>query len=80
MMEGEAASFTAFIVEVLRAYGLAGLVMLAMAFVIRALWQDNVFMRTSMFEIAQKNIEANAATASALTLLRTDLLSRKGGE
>lgn len=74
-MEGEAASFTAFVVEVLRAYGLAGLVMLAMGFVIRALWNDNVYLRNTLFETGNKAIEANSAMAQAVAQLRTDILT-----
>lgn len=74
-MEAEAASFTAFIVEVLRAYGLAGLVMLAMAYVIRALWLDNVYLRNTLFDTGNKAIEANSAMAQAINALRTDVLT-----
>ncbi len=77
-MEGEAASFTAFVVEVLRSYGLAGLVMLAMGFVIRALWNDNVYLRNTLFDTGNKAIEANSAMAQAMQALRTDVLTTSG--
>lgn len=68
-------TLTGFVIEIMRGYGLAGLVMLAMGYIIRSLWLDNVLLRTTVFDIGQKATEANAATANALNLLRSDVLS-----
>lgn len=74
-MEGEANTIATYIVGVLQSYGLAGLVMGAMGFIIRALWKDNIFLRNTLFETGAKAIEANSAMAQAMQALRTDVLT-----
>lgn len=74
-MEGEANTIATYIVGVLQSYGLAGLVMGAMGFVIRALWKDNILLRTTLFDTGNKAIEANSAMAQAMAQLRTDILT-----
>jgi hypothetical protein len=75
------AGIETWVITILSSYGLAGLVMGAMGFIIRALWKDNITLRTTVFDIGMKATEANAATANALNLLRSDILSgrAKGG-
>lgn len=79
-MEADAATMTSYVIGVLQSYGLAGLVMGAMGWIIRALWQDNIYLRNTLFDTGNKAVEANAAMSSALTQLRTDVLtaSRNG--
>jgi hypothetical protein len=78
-MEPVSSDFTGFAIGVLSAYGLAGLVMGVMAYVIRALWLDNITLRNSLFETGTKSIEANSAMANAVAQLRTDILSKGKG-
>jgi hypothetical protein len=74
-MEGDATTIATYVIGVLQAYGLAGLVMGAMGWIIRALWKDNIFLRNTLFETGNKAIEANSAMAQAVAQLRTDILT-----
>lgn len=78
-MEGGAQTFTQFAIDILRAYGLAGLVMAVEGIIIYALWSDNKFLRTTLFETGGKAIEANSAMATAMQALRTDVLTTANG-
>lgn len=56
-------------------YGFPGVVIIVLALVIRALWQDNKELRTSLFETgvtSAKAIEANTASLNRMS----DLLVR----
>lgn len=75
-MEGVAGTdISSYVIGVLSAYGLAGLVIAAMGLVIRVLWKDNVFLRNTLFDTGTKAIEANSAMAQAMQALRTDVLT-----
>ena len=78
-MEGETASISAYVISVLQAYGLAGLVMGVMAYVIRALWKDNVTLRDTLIETGNRAIEANSAMTNAMAQLRSDILNTNAG-
>lgn len=74
-MEGAGTDISGYVIGVLSSYGLAGLVMGAMGWIIRALWKDNIFLRNTLFETGNKAIEANSAMAQAVAQLRTDILT-----